>query len=264
MDEGSTPAAAGGSAKPWGFWGVTAWGFVAFAAFLGTQIVVFFALVIASGGAALLGDRLHVDSEERVVVQEWLGAEALLTNGLYISLATIVGGLAGVAVLYAAVRRRFVVRDYLSLRWPRPRLLVLWTLAGAGFWVAFDTLALLLDRPMPQFMVDVYATAGSPALLFIALVLFAPLFEEALFRGFLFRGWSRSRMGVSGTIALTAALWAALHLQYDGFEVGGLFLYGALLGTARQHTGSLLVPLLLHALTNAVAFAQIAWSATGG
>ncbi len=244
LDEGSTPAAASGSAKPWEFWAVSVWGAVAFGVFLGVQIAVLLAFLATPGYE--LKDLL-----------------ALTQNGLYISVATIAGGLAGTAVLFVAVRRRFVVRDYLSLRWPRLRTVILWILAAAGFWAAFDALALLLDRPVPQFMVDVYATAESPALLFIALVVFASLFEETLFRGFLFRGWSRSRLGVAGTIALTAALWAALHLQYGAFEIGGLFIYGALLGVARHRTGSLLVPLLLHALTNAVAFAQMAWSATG-
>ena len=211
---------------------------VAFAVFLGVQIV-FLAFADAAEG------------------------DVLLTNGLYVSVTTIMGGLAGTAVLFATVHARFVVRDYLSLRWPPLRTLVLWTLAGVGFWAAFGGVASLLDRPMPQFMVDIYVTAGSPPLLFVALVVFAPLFEETLFRGFLFRGWSRSPLRASGTIALTAALWAALHVQYDAFIVGGLFLYGVLLGTARQRTGTLVVPLLLHALTNAAAFAQMAFGAAG-
>ena len=262
MDEGTAPAAASGNAKPWGFWGTTGWGLVAFVAYLGTQVVAVFVSLIATGGYGLVGKRLYANPEERVIVHEMHGAETLLTNGFYIAVATIVGGFVGATVLWAVVRRRFVVRDYLSLRWPQPRTVILWILAAAGFWAAFDALALLLDRPMPRVMVDVYATARSPALLFVAVVVFAPLFEEMFFRGFLFRGWSRSRLGIAGTIALTAVLWAALHVHYGTFEISGLVLYGALLGVARHRTGSLLVPLLLHALTNAVAFAQMAWSAT--
>ena len=248
--------------KPYGFVGSAAWGFVAIAAFLGTQAVLFLAIVFGTRGNVLLGRRV-ANPEERTVTYEWLGVEALLTNGVFISVSTILGGLAGAAILVAATRRRFVVRDYLSLRWPGLRTLLLWMLAGAGFWAAFDALALLLDRPLPQSMANVYVSAGSYALLyvavgllFVAVAVFVPVFEEALFRGFLFPGWSRSPLRISGTIALTAALWASLHLQYDAFEIGGLFLYGILLGTARQRTGSLIVPLALHGLAKMVAFAQ--------
>lgn len=256
--------------NPYGSVGSAAWGFVAIAAFLGTQAVLFLAVVFGTGGNVLLGRRV-ANPEERTVTYEWLGVEALLTNGIYISVSTILGGLAGAAILVAATRRRFVVRDYLSLRWPGLRTLLLWMLAGAGFWAAFDALAFLLDRPLPQSMVNVYISAGSRALLymavaslFFAVVVFVPIFEETLFRGFLFPGWSRSPLRISGTIALTAALWAALHLQYDAFEIGGLFLYGILLGTARQRTDSLIVPLALHGLVKAVAFAQWAFGSAMG
>lgn len=49
---------------------------------------------------------------------------------------------------------------------------------------------------------------------------------------------------------------------YGTFEVGGLFLYGIVLGTARHCTSTLLVPLLLHALSNTWARAT-AFNAAG-
>ena len=226
--------------RPWGFWATLAWGVVVFAAFLGVQLAL---LVAFTAGAGVPGE-----------------AQALVGDGLFVSVSTIAGGLAGtgLALWLAAVHRGLPARHYLAFVRPRLRSLVLWALAAAGFWAAFDGLASLLERPTPEFMVDIYATAVSPTLLCVALVVFAPLFEETLFRGFLFHGWSHSRLGVWGTILLTAALWAGMHLQYEAFEIGGLFCYGVLLGVARHRTASLAVPLALHAVTNAVAFAQLA------
>ena len=40
----------------------------------------------------------------------------------------------------------------------------------------------------------------------LAAVVVAPVTEELIFRGFLHRGWERSRLGVSGTIILTSVL----------------------------------------------------------
>jgi len=56
----------------------------------------------------------------------------------------------------------------------------------------------------------------------IAAVVFAPLFEEGFFRGFLFVGFKQSRLGSFGTILITSAAWAALHIQYDLY---GILLY---------------------------------------
>ena len=80
----------------------------------------------------------------------------------------------------------------------------------------------------------------------------APLSEEYLFRGFLFAGWSRSKLGVTGTILLTSALWAAVHTQYDAYYVAAVFAFGVLAGIARHRTGSLWVPILIHAVVNLV------------
>ncbi len=151
QDQQHVAVAEGGSAKPWGFWRTAGWGLVAFAAFVGAQV----------GVVALLG------------------VEDQSANGLQLAVATILGGLAGMAALWAVVRRKFDVYDYLSLRWPKPRALVLWVLAGAGFWIAFSVLGFLLDQSTPQFMENVYNTAGSPALLFVAVVVVAPLFAAS-------------------------------------------------------------------------------------
>jgi CAAX protease family protein len=82
------------------------------------------------------------------------------------------------------------------------------------------------------------------------LIIAAPLFEEAFFRGFLLKGLESSFMGPIGAVVVTAGLWALIHVQYDAFGMATIFCLGLLLGTARVFTGSLLVPLGLHAFTN--------------
>jgi hypothetical protein len=50
--------------------------------------------------------------------------------------------------------------------------------------------------------------------------------EEILFRGFLVRGWRRSRRDVWFVIVLTALLWAVVHLQYDPYVIAQVLAYG--------------------------------------
>src|SRR5262249_40270717 len=74
----------------------------------------------------------------------------------------------------------------------------------------------------PQFQLDTYRTASAagwlPWLLFTVVVM-APIGEETLFRGFLFRGWHRSPRDIWPVIVVTAMLWAVVHLQYDPYGI---------------------------------------------
>jgi hypothetical protein len=80
----------------------------------------------------------------------------------------------------------------------------------------------------------------------------APLSEELLFRGFLFSGLAKSRLGLVGTALLTTILWTALHAGYSAFgmiEVLGIGLYFSWL---LVRTGSLWVTIACHAIYNSV------------
>jgi membrane protease YdiL (CAAX protease family) len=107
-------------------------------------------------------------------------------------------------------------------------------------------------------MIDTYRTSGWPILLWLAVVICAPVFEESFFRGFLFVGLKKSRIGSVGTIALTALLWALLHVQYDVYVMSTIVVLGIILGIVRLKTGSLWGPLLIHSFWNLLAMAMTA------
>jgi hypothetical protein len=89
--------------------------------------------------------------------------------------------------------------------------------------------------------------------LWLAFVVVAPVGEEITFRGFLFRGWAASRLGVSGTILLSALTFTALHAHYDWFETLQVFLIGTLFGWLRWRSGSTTLTILLHLVANLLA-----------
>jgi membrane protease YdiL (CAAX protease family) len=91
-------------------------------------------------------------------------------------------------------------------------------------------------------------------------VVAAPLYEETFFRGFMFRGIRQSRLGATGALLITAAVWALMHVQYDAFTVAQIFAGGILLGAARLKTGSIYTTLAMHALWGLVATIEIAVS----
>ena len=109
----------------------------------------------------------------------------------------------------------------------------------------------LLDIEQGEFM---QLLAGSRHLpLVLVIVLAAPLLEELLFRGYLFTAWRQTRLGFSGTLLLTSGLFTLMHWgQYHWMQLSFVFVLALLLGLARERSGSVLLPMLLHLLNNLV------------
>ena len=243
---GSSNEAGHGDWTPWGFWATTAWGSGVLVAFFVLQSVAAIPFV-----AAAMSENPDID-----VVQ------VLEANAAYLAVAILVAGIGctSIILLLTGIRRGASIREYLALRWPGTRQLLAWLAIAAVIVVVLDLLTTLLGREVvPEWWLNVYASATSPLLLGFATVFAAPLFEEAFFRGFLFPGLSRSKLGATGTIVVTAALWAAIHTQYGAYEVAQIFILGLVLGLARHRADSLVVPLIIHAAINLGANIQVAF-----
>jgi membrane protease YdiL (CAAX protease family) len=82
-------------------------------------------------------------------------------------------------------------------------------------------------------------------------VLFTPISEEILFRGFLYRGLAQSGVGPAGAILATSAVFALVH--GDGGMMIWHFSCGSLFGILRWRTGSLTAPIAAHIFGNGLA-----------
>lgn len=225
---------------PWGFWATVGLGLAVFLASLVLQILS--VVPVVAMGEGDIGN--------------------LLTDAGYIATALLVSNVGCTLMILAlvALRRGATVGGYLALRWPGWRVLLTWVVVAALVVAGLDVTTHLLGREIvAEWWMDVYATVKQPLFLGLATVIAAPLFEEAFFRGFLFAGLSRSRLGVTGTIIGTAALWAVIHVQYGAYEIAQIFVLGLLLGVARHRTNSLIVPFVIHAAINLAANIQVAY-----
>src|SRR5262249_25708000 len=157
------------------------------------------------------------------------------------------------AFLYFATRRaRTPFTDYLALKWPAWRQVILGfvSLGVVLGLVAFAEQFSNVDTP--AFMTDTFRSAemaGELPLIAFAFIIAAPFSEEILFRGFLFRGFTKS-LGPAPAIFLTAILWASLHVQYQWFFIGEIVALGLLFGGIRWITGSTLLTFIMHATVN--------------
>jgi uncharacterized protein len=183
------------------------------------------------------------------------GIDTLVKDGVVVALSNIPANAVQVIILALASRRRdWSFTEYLGLVWPAPRdaVVALWILVI--FLLGYDALTYALGRDIvTPFQVDTYQSARKAGMLpvfWFALVIAAPIAEEIMFRGFLFRGWVTSeRMAILG-ILIISALFAAIHIQYDWFGILQVFFIGLLFGLVRWRSGSTTLTILMHVLAN--------------
>lgn len=145
--------------------------------------------------------------------------------------------------------------------------------ALAGFAVYFTVYASILsfiEKSIPQIDIDQaqqigYESANKTnelALVFISLVVLAPIVEELLFRGYLYINLRKS-IGIYKSAIITSIIFAAAHLQL-GSGVPPLWvaaidtgLLSLVLVYLRQKTGGLMAPIILHMIKNSLAFVAL-------
>jgi membrane protease YdiL (CAAX protease family) len=158
-------------------------------------------------------------------------------------------------VLMARARGASAV-DYLGLHLPRKGELAFGVAVTVALIIVGNLVSWLLGRLIvTPFQLDIYRTASAAGflplvMLWLAVTVVTPIGEETLFRGFLFRGWLRTPRDAWPVIVITAFLWSIVHVQYDWYVIGQVFVFGVMLGFMRWATGSTILTIVLHAMIN--------------
>ena len=180
-------------------------------------------------------------------------AENLDSDGLFLAIATIASAVIciGLIVLFIKLRRGITLSEYLGFKpiTGKHILVVIGVFMGLLILAGIAS-GLIGETEDTEFTSEVYDTSVWPVLFGIAVVVFAPAFEEFFFRGFMFAGLRQRPIGTAGAIVLTAIMWTMLHLQYEVAGMSIIFTLGIVLGFVRYKTGSLWTVILIHALWN--------------
>lgn len=179
--------------------------------------------------------------------------EALSMQGRWLGAGIIVAAPPTIAVLWIAIRMaRREFGEYLALNWPSGgeivRALAIMTIVLAV--EGYVTSKVGTYGP-PQ--TNPYLVVGGASGLLAWLVgscIAGPVLEEFVVRGFMFRGWSQSFLGPTGTIVLTSALWAMNHTQYDWYGRFNIFFVGLALGHLRSSSNSTWLTVVAHSANN--------------
>jgi CAAX protease family protein len=157
-----------------------------------------------------------------------------------------------ISVLWIAIRMaRRDFAEYLALNWPS---------SGEFLRALAITAILLLVESFAISAVGTEASSSNPyagaggaggfLIFMIGGCIAAPLMEEFIFRGFIFRGWSQSFLGPVGSIVLTSVLWGLIHIQYDWFGRFWIFVTGLVLGHFRWRSNSTWLTVMVHSAVN--------------
>ena len=128
-------------------------------------------------------------------------------------------------------------------------------------WLVMATVTQIMRRagieqtaqPVAEWLVtsDSWLMVG---MLVVFAVVVAPIFEELFFRGFAYPAL-KERLGVWKALVLVSAVFSLIHLH--GPSIAPLFALAVALGLAYELTGSLLTPIIIHALFNAMNVAML-------
>lgn len=141
-------------------------------------------------------------------------------------------------------------------------------ITGAILMVAAYPLILLADvitqivlrsAPQKQAIVELFtqsSTVEQRILIIVLAVSLAPLAEEFIFRFFMY-GVVRQYFGKVAAVLASALLFAAVHGHLPSFAP--LFVLGSCFAIAYEWSGSILVPMMMHAIFNAVTLTALAF-----
>lgn len=231
-----------GADKTWGFWATALW-------------------VMA---ALVLKDYLFPKFEHLVLNGTAVGhaIDAHLALGA-VNLALV--WLVPILLLLVAVwMKRFPVRSYFAWVATRPGIVFLALTVGAGFQLASYAIPYLAGADMTSDAIAQYRSAQAAVWLpfFLAWPSFiaAPLVEESIFRGFLWRGWEASHLGARGTWLLSSLVFSAYHIPRvigtNPLQAGIILfedlLLGLLFGWLRWRSGSTLPAMVGHFAYNVI------------
>jgi membrane protease YdiL (CAAX protease family) len=152
------------------------------------------------------------------------------------------------ALPFVAGRRNLSMRDHIGLVRP--------SLSGSAMWIVLYIIWMLTTdiltgwRGPWDFAPWRNQTLPVSILRILGAGILGPIAEELVFRGYAQALLKRTPLKTYGSVIVVALAWAALHYKSSGETAAMLIVCGLMLGAARETTGSVVTPAIMHMLWN--------------
>lgn len=112
----------------------------------------------------------------------------------------------------------------------------------------------IVVEPVTQLLPHAEQNTGQGFWAIVTAVIFAPVFEELIFRGLVLEALLRRHRRLV-CVVVSSAIFALVHFQPDVMLTA--FVSGLVLGTIYLHTNSVFSTIILHSINNAIAYSLI-------
>jgi len=127
---------------------------------------------------------------------------------------------------------------------------VIWVVVFSVISIALGIyLGRFMDERSKESMQAIALMKNMPVLFFLTVGILGPVFEELLYRGYVFAAWI-GRLGFWGATAATSLIFTASHIQYGWVGLAWVFFFGVLLSVLRWKTGSVYPGIAVHIANN--------------
>jgi len=191
-----------------------------------------------------------------------IGASATIATMLFLAQTHFARGLKGFGLNVSSIAKDFFMA-ILNLWAVWPLILTAVTVT-----IYFAKLFTNQDYQMPQHqqleMIAEYPQLPLRIMIVFVAVVIAPLLEEMMFRGFVqttIRSYINIKNSAWPAIAASAAFFAVMHADAGHWPT--LFVLGVCLGYSYEKSGSLLRPIFIHLLFNAVSITMVLYESGG-
>jgi membrane protease YdiL (CAAX protease family) len=162
----------------------------------------------------------------------------------------IYGSLAGmVVILLGGLSLKGRLWDTFAMRAFRAKTFLVWLLATILFVALYSFMERFIEIRSAEMESMLMVSLQRPLIGVIGIGIAVPIFEEMLFRGWLY-GRIDSLWGPTVAIISTSILFTLVHMQYSASTLLVLFVFSLILGMSRYRSGSIWVPIILHCMNN--------------
>lgn len=178
------------------------------------------------------------------------------TSPLVTAMALFAGqGLMALPVIIYFLIRKTPVLKSVQLKNVPFRLLIHTFIFGLGLLVVYDEIDRLISKiltpPDSLFDLSPFLSMDAPftaLVIILTIVIFAPVGEEIVFRGFLQRSLELNWKDSTKAVLVTSMFFALIHM--NPYWLIQIYLWGVILGYLAYQTGSIVPSILLHGLNN--------------
>ena len=220
------------------------------------SLVIFFVYQLGQMPGLILGAYLKFDNPVEVL-SELLSGNVDALDGDLIGYGAITGGLLGILACYLAAKlSRIKIQRVFPMKIPNLKQWTIWIISSIAVFAFIEFADSYGDYFDVPFMDNVLATISQPVIVILGVGILAPICEELLFRGVLYKG-IRDASSENLAVWVSSFLFVFIHLLQYSFAICMLLLpLGLLLGFARKYSKSMIIPIVIHVFNNTVTAIQ--------